>query len=299
MPEAQKRKPIIGTLMVYPEGAARIAEIDHELLESEHLLFKFFVLGKQTKHRYRTLFIKEPETIKWLSRIGRGEVLWDVGANIGIYTVFAAMARGARVLAFEPLSANYYILNKNIELNGLAGQATAYCLAFTDRSSCDVMQMTGSAPGAAGASYAEAIDDRGRVFEARTTQGMLGFTIDEFIERYNPVFPNHLKIDVDGLESKVITGAQRTLADDRLRSLSIELDSARSDYVNGVCEGIEAGGLYLTASGRSPYIAPNSTIRNFHFERSVSAAQSAATQDAEEHALGPTGPAVQVRLAAG
>ncbi len=35
-------------------------------------------------------------------RVGEGEVMWDIGANIGLYTLYAALGPGARVLAFGP-----------------------------------------------------------------------------------------------------------------------------------------------------------------------------------------------------
>ncbi len=54
-------------------------------------------------------------------------------------------------------------------------------------------------------------------------QGMVGMTIDEFIARFNPPFPTHIKMDVDGLEAAILNGALGTLADGRLRAVMIEL----------------------------------------------------------------------------
>lgn len=52
---------------------------------------------------------------------------------------------------------------------------------------------------------------------------------DSFIEKFQPDFPTHIKIDVDGIKDKIVQGAPKTLADPRLKSVSIELDEERHD----------------------------------------------------------------------
>ena len=55
-----------------------------------------------TGWRVKTFFTKEPETIAWMGEFGSGEVMVDVGANVGMYSIWAAKTRGVRVFAFEP-----------------------------------------------------------------------------------------------------------------------------------------------------------------------------------------------------
>ena len=54
----------------------------------------------------------------------------------------------------------------------------------------------------------------------RLKQAALLFTVDDFIVRFAPRFPTHIKIDVDGLEAQILEGARNTLADTRLKSLT-------------------------------------------------------------------------------
>lgn len=75
-----------------------------------------------TKWRVDSLFEKEPITIQWIGELAAGEVLVDVGANVGMYTIWAAKTRGARVFAFEPEAQNYALLNRNIVLNNLGAR---------------------------------------------------------------------------------------------------------------------------------------------------------------------------------
>src|SRR6185436_17615377 len=62
---------------------------------------------------------KEPWTVRWLQEhVGRGEVLYYIGANVGAFSLIAAIARGASVVAFEPGYATFARLCENIQLNG-------------------------------------------------------------------------------------------------------------------------------------------------------------------------------------
>ena len=58
---------------------------------------------------------KEPETLNWISSFDPGDNLLDIGANIGIYSPFAA-ARNHKVISLEPDALNYALLNLNIIL---------------------------------------------------------------------------------------------------------------------------------------------------------------------------------------
>ena len=52
---------------------------------------------------------------------------------------------------------------------------------------------------------------------------MVGFTIDDFIAKFDAACPTHLKLDVDGLELPILRGARVTLSDARLRSAMVEI----------------------------------------------------------------------------
>ena len=72
----------------------------------KELPFKMIVETEIEKWRRDTFWEKEPETIAWIDDMEPGEILFDVGANIGIYTLYAA-SRGVRVIAIEPVFENY------------------------------------------------------------------------------------------------------------------------------------------------------------------------------------------------
>ncbi|HAD88117.1 MAG TPA: FkbM family methyltransferase [Rhodospirillaceae bacterium] len=226
-------------------------------------------MGDLPLWRAQTLLTKEPETIEWIDTFNDDEVLFDIGANVGVYTIYAALGRKVRVLAFEPLAANYFLLNRNIEENRLSETVSAYCLALNDADMTGSFHVRDTGFGSALSSFAEAVDHKGEPFTARFEQGMVGMTLDGFIERFQPPFPDHIKIDVDGIEDKIVNGAARTLADPRLRSLSIELDAARPDYTDAVVRNIEAAGLSLIGKRRAAELddTPFADIYNYLFRR--------------------------------
>ena len=82
--------------------------------------------------------LKEPWTIAWIeSCLAPGEVLFDIGANTGVYSLLAAKLHGPelKIVAFEPAFANYADLNRNLVLNGVEAQVVPlpYALSDADR----------------------------------------------------------------------------------------------------------------------------------------------------------------------
>ncbi len=82
--------------------------------------------------RARTFFTEEPDTIEWLDALQPTDVLWDVGANVGLYSIYAAKFRKCSVYAFEPESQNYALLIDNMSLNSVNERLNAACIALNE-----------------------------------------------------------------------------------------------------------------------------------------------------------------------
>lgn len=214
------------------------------------------------------MFTKEPETIDWIDSFQESEVFFDVGANIGLYSVYAAM-KGAKVVAFEPEAQNYAELNKNILLNNVSDRVRALCLALSEKQKIDSLHVANLLAGAALSSFEEAVDWRGRKFSAVFKQGAISYSLDEFIRTFPEFFPRHLKIDVDGAEARIVAGAEGTLRDKRLRSVLIELcDSLDADAEIG--KELQTYGFRLVSKNKSPLAAEDSLqkdVYNYIFMR--------------------------------
>lgn len=64
--------------------------------------FNFAAVNVLCAWRYETLSTKEPETLEWVVCVPADAVLWGIGGNIGLFTVYAAKKRNYKVWAFEP-----------------------------------------------------------------------------------------------------------------------------------------------------------------------------------------------------
>ena len=184
--------------------------------------------GPRNFERWRadTYTTKEPDTLAWIDAFFRpGEVIYDVGANIGQYSLYAAKRLGGhcKVLAFEPEALNYAKLNRNIVLNGLAGTVVPYCLAVTDRTGLDVFYVKTFAPGAALHALHRPVTQGEEAFSPQNQQGMMGVSLDDLVGRFGLPAPRHIKIDVDGIEAAIIRGAEQTMRSPTLRTALVEV----------------------------------------------------------------------------
>lgn len=192
----------------------------------------FFCPGDFPLRRAESLLTKEPETIEWLHSFDHGDVLWDVGANVGVYSLYAGlMDKGIKVLAFEPSASNYFVLNRNIELNGLADRVQAFNVALNNSTQAGTLHMSSSDLGRSCHSFDSKLDPYGKPMQASFEQGMVGVTADDFVTVFGAAQPNHLKIDVDGNELLILEGAKQLLANPALKTVQAELDTARDDYM--------------------------------------------------------------------
>lgn len=211
---------------------------------------KYFASSPTVRSNIERLITREPTTLPWITTFETADVFVDVGANVGIYSIFASIVAGSEVYSFEPESQNYAELNKNIFINGLHGSVTSYCVALTDRCSLDKLYLCDFAVGFGhhdfGGNSWEFDLRRGDVVYAkdrRLTQGAVGMTLDQLVETGAIPIPNHIKIDVDGFEWKVLAGATRTLSRPEVKSVLIE-----TDFSNRKCmETIE----FMAATGWS------------------------------------------------
>jgi FkbM family methyltransferase len=178
-----------------------------------------------TKWRVDSLFAKEPDTIEWIREFKAGEVFVDIGANVGMYTIWAAKTRGVRTFAFEPESQNYALLYRNIFMNDLSENVVAYCLALSDTASYSLLHLSQFQLGGSCHSFGEKINHNLEHRDTRLAQGCISTTLDALVVGGVVPMPNHVKIDVDGLEHKVLAGCREVLTDRRVKSVLVEINT--------------------------------------------------------------------------
>jgi FkbM family methyltransferase len=201
--------------------------------------------------RARAALSKEPDTIQWIERFDSGDTFWDVGANVGVFSLYAARQRGVSVLAFEPSAGNYMVLCRNVQENALSERITAYCIALAGSTELGVLNLSSQEIGGAVHQFGP-LGEVSRYCADTTVfyaQGMLGYTVDDFIKQFQPPFPTHLKIDVDGLEWPILKGATQTLHDQRLRSIMVELSVSDQAELDCSVAWLAEAGFELVSRG--------------------------------------------------
>jgi FkbM family methyltransferase len=164
----------------------------------------------------------EPETVAWVESLPADAVLWDIGANVGLYAIYAAK-RGIRVVAFEPANSTLAVLTRNIELNGVSDKVSAYGVALSDTTKLDALYMDSARtePGHAVHSFGTRRTVAG-VIEGGFQQATIGFTADDFAAQFGAPKPTHVKLDVDGIEAEILAGA-KSMMRETVRELIVEI----------------------------------------------------------------------------
>ena len=183
-----------------------------------------------TKWRVDTILSKEPVTLEWIAGFRRTDILVDVGANVGMYTIWAAATRGVKVFAFEPEAQNFALLNRNILFNALQEDVKAYCIGLSDKAGLTQLHMANVLPGGSCHALGEPIDYKYEPLRVMFTQGSIAARLDDLVGSGEIPMPTHIKIDVDGIEPKVVAGARDTLKNPAVRSALIELNLNLADH---------------------------------------------------------------------
>ncbi|WP_265112371.1 FkbM family methyltransferase [Halosolutus halophilus] len=171
------------------------------------------------------LFQRYPETDRSfpvlgdiLTHLEPDDVFWDVGANAGIYTCFAAAKLPTgRVVGVEPNPNNVDRIEENLRLNGLSADVHERALmAERDERTLKITEKAGAGE------FGYLSDDASDGIRVETARG------DDLVAEGVPA-PDVLKIDVEGAEMGVLRGMERAISECRL----VYLDVVTSDSYYG------------------------------------------------------------------
>lgn len=205
---------------------------------------------------------KEPDTLDWIdAHFKPGDTFYDIGANIGQYALYAAKRLGgdARILAFEPEALNFAKLNRNIVLNGLVETVVAYPIAISNRTAVDTFYSKTFAVGASLHALGRRVTQGEVAFEPQNQQGTVSCSLDDLVDRFGMPVPNHIKVDVDGLEDFIVAGAANLFKRAELKTVLIEV-FMHGDMADRVRAGFDVGGFQLSNKARldfSPGVVQN------------------------------------------
>jgi FkbM family methyltransferase len=142
------------------------------------------------------------------------DLFFDIGANVGTFTLLASGEVGAQTIAVEPVPRTFGLLMDNIRLNQLNEKVNAVNIGLS--SQAGMLKFT------------QSLDAMNHVATANETN-----TIDVTVERMDDLSqraPILLKIDVEGFETEVLNGASRLLNSPELKAIIIEFSDTGNRY---------------------------------------------------------------------
>jgi FkbM family methyltransferase len=192
------------------------------------VLFTVRNYGDGTRSRVHNFFGKnfgESETVEWIKRFDKNSNFLDIGANIGIFSLLAAK-RNHNVIAIEPESLSFAMLNLNIYDNKLNNTVTAFPLSIDCFNKVSHLNIYKMGWGRSMHSFDTDIIIDNQKNEPEFLQGSIGICLDNLLEQIK-FTPDYVKIDVDGNELRVIKGSNDLLKSKNIKSILIEIDPER------------------------------------------------------------------------
>jgi FkbM family methyltransferase len=152
-----------------------------------------------------------------LHTLTKDDLFVDIGANVGAYTVLACAVKGARGFSIEPVPSTYNKLMDNIRLNDLSNRVSVLNMGIADREGNLAFTSNQNCTNHVVAED-ESVSD---IINVKV------LPLDIVLENESP---SVLKIDVEGFETSVLNGADKTLKNKSLHSVIMELDGHGARY---------------------------------------------------------------------
>ncbi|RZK36079.1 MAG: FkbM family methyltransferase [Pedobacter sp.] len=145
------------------------------------------------------------------------DLFFDIGANVGSYTILASGVCGAKTLSFEPLPETFSILRKNVALNRLENLVKLENKGIGSQP--DMLKFSANEDTT---NHVIAADEKGASYiEVPVTD------LNSYYPNYQPTL---IKIDVEGFETEVLNGGEKILDDEKLKAIIIELNGSGGRY---------------------------------------------------------------------
>jgi FkbM family methyltransferase len=227
-----------------------IASVTHTKKNGGHVHLSLFTPNVLCEYRAESFSSKEPETLEWIDEFGGEGAFFDIGANVGLYSIYHGKTKSGRIYAFEPSVFNLSLLAKNISINGLSDKIHIIANPLTNKNSFADFNLQSTVEGGAlstfGADYGQDGKPLRKVFSYKTC----GFSLDYLISHgIISDRPRLIKLDVDGIEHLILDGAKETISDPNCKSILIEIHEAFTSSTQKVNEILTQAGFTMIRKG--------------------------------------------------
>ena len=228
---------IVNVLSSFQYGGFLLDNIIDSCLERKYLVkhngveFKLNVPNKLCYWRAKTFSSKEPKTLEWIDKFSTNSVFWDVGCNIGLYSIYAAKKNNF-VYGFEPSFFNLEIIARNININNINNNFFVLPIALNDTDKMSELKLTSGVWGSAHSTFDKNYDGDGVKINEKFIYKTIGFSMDHILKVLKLPNPNYIKIDVDGIEHLILKGGKDVIS--KSKSILIENSKKFAEQHNGI-----------------------------------------------------------------
>jgi FkbM family methyltransferase len=244
-----------------------IVNINHN-----NINMKFFTPSDLTFWRAKTFDEKEPETLEWIDKFilkkNKKTIFWDIGANIGNYSIYAGKKykKKIEIFAFEPSGLNLGILAKNIILNKLDDEINICQLGLTNKKkSFFKMHESSDEEGGALSNFGSNLDFDGKKFNFKNKYKIFGTSIDDLVNEKVLKKPDYIKIDVDGNEHLILEKGQTILKGNSVKGILIEINENYKKQFKKVNKILIKNNFKFKSKHLSPYAVNSKFDKSYNY----------------------------------
>jgi FkbM family methyltransferase len=191
-----------------------------------------------------------PDVQNWLNSFRPGEVFYDIGANIGMFSLTVAKIYNGQIkaYAFEPSFSTFGSLIRNVIGNRFEKIVIPFCIALGSKQGVRSFNYTDITSGASVHTLDTVVNQTGMEFNPVFSQQVISYALDDLVRNFGFPIPNHIKIDVDGGEREVVDGMQSVLGNPQVKSILIELteNNENDEQVQHIVRVLEKTGFKRT-----------------------------------------------------
>lgn len=247
------------------------SDITHKGSDNKIVNLKIFTPNAMCLYRANSFSEKEPETLSWIDKFGGDDVVFfDIGANIGLYSLYYASRYKSNIFAFEPSPFNIIMLAKNININNFQKHIKIISNPLSKVNKIQSLAYPyfeeGSSSAAFGVEYGADGKQFKKVFEFETA----GFTLDYLIS--NGIIedsPNIIKLDVDGIEHLILSGAHKVLQSPNCKSILVEVSNKFEAQSESINEILTSSGFVLDTIEEDKILEQRSSISWNHSHNQI------------------------------
>ena len=228
------------------------------LYQNKSIKLSIFTPNWICRYRADTFSSKEPETLEWIENSegdGNG-ILFDIGANVGLYSIYYAASNKGKAYAFEPSVFNLAQLVKNIYENNLQDKIKIVTNPLTNENQFSDFTLSSIEEGGELSAFGVDYGHDGKIIKKLLAYKTLGLSLDFLLHnRIITDYPNLIKIDVDGIEHLILAGAVNTLKHPSCKTVLVEIDESFAEQAKSATKILLDCGFKLKEKKQSEMIA--------------------------------------------